>query len=135
MTLPDKLELLARIIRENLPWEGKTSSVNLWTQGQGPPPVEYYVLEGYDIRIKQPPSSPVWIPLTPDDVPPGSVVRWIGGWNWVTVLMPCHEGLWLPTTESGTLWKWSRLAEKAEILRPGGVWEPCMKLQNENKAL
>lgn len=74
-------------------------------------------------RLPNPP--PVeYVPLGPEDVPPGSAVRPIGeqGWRLVT-----HVEEDCISTRAGTF-DWCDLAERCEILRPGSTtWEPCKK--------
>jgi hypothetical protein len=72
-------------------------------------------------RIKP---EPVMIPLGPEDVPPGSVIRGIGFPEWwmvtgvAKIQINCGERTW-STYEA--------LQKNCEIKRPGEDWMPCHK--------
>lgn len=72
-------------------------------------------------RIKP---EPVLVPLGPEDVPPGSIIRrheWLKGWqtvNGVYATGVCFNGILLD---------WSELMDVYEIKRPGEGWKPCSK--------
>lgn len=77
------------------------------------------------------------VKLGPEDVPPGSVIRWKmpKQFGWVAVEYVCAEGLWLPVGDVAKYFKWDRLAEHCEINRSipltgkwdASAWEPCYK--------
>lgn len=73
--------------------------------------------------------EPVRVPLEPQDVPPGSVVR-LGeddtGW-----LMVCGVSEKSVHFNGGyEKWTWDQMMPVMQILRPGSTtWEPCWKLQ------
>lgn len=83
------------------------------------------------------PVQPKTIPLTPADVPPGSVVRHnkYGTGIWASIATCGARGLVYTAMYNGTdetdsrLIEWSELAADWQILRPGGVWEPASKTQ------
>jgi hypothetical protein len=68
--------------------------------------------------------GPVMVPLGPEDVPPGSVIRGIGFSEWwmvtsvAKIQIYCGERTW-STYES--------LQKNCEIKRPGEDWMPCHK--------
>lgn len=71
--------------------------------------------------------KPTPVPLTPADVPPGSVVR-----NkvhnpavWISVTGVNSTGAFIGS--EGVHTTWEDLAEHWQILRPGGVWESANK--------
>ncbi len=77
-------------------------------------------------RTRRPLPAPVeYIPLGPEDVQPGSVVRTIGASWWKQVTGVRAENA--TVCAAGNL-SWPELANKWEILRPGSsTWEPCKK--------
>lgn len=78
--------------------------------------------------------EPQWIPLGPDDVPPGSVIRGAGekgdsGWCSITSCSLTGIRLWHHCDTNQTETKWATLMEsESEIKRPGEDWQPCKKL-------
>lgn len=74
--------------------------------------------------------APVWAPLGPDDVPPGSVVRLSGDIVdkalWVALGCLDTDGVFLADGNDSFI-SWDTLYSEWEILRPGGQWEPCRK--------
>jgi len=76
--------------------------------------------------------EPTYIPLGPEDVPPGSVIRG-KGWSiglyvdcFLTVLETTPRGVWVSRSEQVILWE--VLMTHWQILRPGKtVWEECRK--------
>ena len=79
------------------------------------------------VRTRRPLPAPVeWVPLGPEDVPPGSALRHIPDADeWSLVFNIDFSGVFSRQEHS----EWARLAKYYEILRPGGVWEPCKKLK------
>lgn len=64
------------------------------------------------------------IPLTPADVPPGSVVRQIGAESWASVTEVSSEWISFGSVHRASF---DSIMVSYEILRPGGVWEPARK--------
>ena len=81
------------------------------------------------------PVKPVFVPLGPEDVPPGSVVRWSHGQpGWTNIDYVTQSGLWLPVARDPQFYSYDHLKEKAEINRSlasgkwdANAWEPCRK--------
>jgi hypothetical protein len=81
-------------------------------------------------RIKP---EPQWVPLGPEDVPPGSVIR---GAAWQNGRSECWVGI-IEVTPNGViasrlseLYSWDSLIDKWQIKRPGEDWKPCKKISN-----
>lgn len=70
------------------------------------------------------------IPLGPEDVPVGSVIRKIDTNNWDMVTC-CREGDAFTAAGLNRI-TWDSLKNSYEIMRPGGGWEPCVKNSNNN---
>ncbi len=82
---------------------------------------EYYE-GGYS---KKQPATVEYVPLGPEDVPPGSAVR-LGGYHegWAAVVGVEEWGLHMADSKES----WASLAEDHVILRPDSTnWEPCKK--------
>lgn len=77
-------------------------------------------------RIKP---EPVMIPLGPDDVPPGSAIRQLGGNGWAIITVVGTDGVSWPTVPECP---YDRLAATWEIKRPGEDWSPCHKPATTN---
>lgn len=77
-------------------------------------------------RTRRPLPAPVeYIPLEPEGVQPGSVVRCVGATWWKQVTGVRAENI--TVCAAGNL-SWQELADIWEILRPGNkTWEPCKK--------
>jgi len=79
----------------------------------------------YLVVVKAP--EPQWLPLTCDDVPPGSYLRpktdYVG---WIVISEIDAAGVHLHGGRSLTYA--DLLERKWEILRPGEDWQPCRKL-------
>ena len=71
-------------------------------------------------RIKP---EPVMVPLGPQDVPPGSVIRHVGSEYWSLVIYANREIVKLH--DRGI--KYEHLCPTYEIKRPGEDWKPCYK--------
>ena len=72
--------------------------------------------------IAEPIPEPVLVELGPDDVTPGSVLRYInrhpGGYHWFTIeSLPDSDGVQINT---GTVLNFATLKDKCEICRPDG---------------
>lgn len=76
-------------------------------------------------RTRRPLPAPVeYVPLEPEDVPPGSAVRKYNGRSWDLVTSVDSDNLWV----QGDCHPWQYLAGNYEILRPNStIWEPCKK--------
>jgi len=72
-------------------------------------------------RIKP---EPVTVPLGPEDVPPGSAMRNIGGTQWWTVSSVAKTQVNLGQNGWST---YESLQKNCEIKRPGEDWMPCHK--------
>lgn len=100
--------------------EGKTieyGSGSIWGQVNEPKfiyPPQYY-------RIKP---EPKMIPLGPEDVPPGSAIRQLGGNRWAIITIVGTDGISWPTVPECP---YDRLAATMEIKCPGEDWKPCHK--------
>ena len=101
---------------------------HIWTEQiyDGVCPPERY--EKLWHRTRRPLPAPVeYVPLGPEDVPPGSVVRTIGAEWWKQVAGVRKENIII--AGAGNL-SWQVLAKDWVILRPGiQTWEPCKKLK------
>ncbi len=88
----------------------------------------WYAEDGGWLRTRRPLPAPVeYIPIGPEDVPPGSVVRVIGASWWKQVVGVRSENI--NVGGAGNL-NWLELANNWEILRPGSsTWEPCKKIK------
>lgn len=99
--------------------EGKTiqyGSESIWGDVKDPNflnPPQYY-------RVKP---EPVMVPLGPEDVPPGSVIRHVGSEYWSLVIYANREIVKLH--DRGI--KYEPLYPTYEIKRPGEDWKPCHK--------
>jgi hypothetical protein len=82
----------------------------------GPSPHKY--------RIKpKPEPKPAMVPLGPEDVPPGSVIRHVGSEYWSLVIYANRKIVKLHDR-----WiKYEPLYPTYEIKRPGEDWKPCHK--------
>lgn len=77
--------------------------------------------QGYRFRRKQ---SKKCVPLDPDDVPPGSVIRTVEqSSKWAAVLRVTNDGV----QTLGASIEFQKLMYRYEIKRPGENWEPCWK--------
>lgn len=75
-----------------------------------------------DYRVKP---EPVKVPLGPEDVPPGSAFRPIGGDEWRSIQGPTESGVVVAFVGTVT---WDDLAKRYEISRDfGKTWHPCWK--------
>jgi len=82
-------------------------------------------------RIKP---EPQWVPLGPEDVPPGSVIRgplW-GNHSWSSINVSDFGVIWLGIDRFSGVgnheMSWGRLMESGfEIKRPSEDWKPCKK--------
>jgi len=88
-----------------------------------------HIRDGLDIiayRIVKAP-EPQWLPLTCDDVPPGSYLRPKADYmGWIVISEIDAAGVHL---HGGRTLTYPELLErKWEILRPGEDWQPCKKL-------
>ena len=72
-------------------------------------------------RIKP---EPVMVPLGPEDVPPGSGMRSIGGTQWWAVSSVAKTQVNLGQNGRST---YETLQKHSEIKRPGEDWMPCHK--------
>jgi hypothetical protein len=71
-------------------------------------------------------TTPRLVPLGPEDVPPGSVVR-LAKVGWLAVSECADEGLIVNSLAPDDI-SWSRLMDDGwEIKRPGEDWAPCSK--------
>lgn len=78
-------------------------------------------------RLPDPPAPVEYVPLDPEDVPPGSAVRYTGKMEWYEVLESGTHSVW--AKDQGGF-SWPYLAKHCEILRPGSkTWEPCKKIK------
>ena len=80
----------------------------------------------WDFRIKPEPKR---VPLGPDDVPPGSVIR-KGSPFWCSVMRVFSDGLGIMfyAKEHPPAVSYKELADAWEISRDGGkTWQPCWK--------
>ena len=77
-------------------------------------------------RIKP---EPVMVPLGPEDVPPGSGMRSIGGTQWWTVSSVAKTQVNLGQNGWST---YEALQKCFEIKRPGEDWMPCHKPATTN---
>ena len=84
-------------------------------------------------RIKP---KPVMILLGPEDVPPGSVLRF-KSWGreqpiscWVAILQVTASGGILVATTAPEWVEWDDLNAEYQIKRPGEDWKPCHKEAN-----
>ena len=81
-------------------------------------------------RIKP---EPGMVPLGPEDVPVGSVIRCIEGPcksvdGWAAILSVEKYGMCITGQSNRTiLFSWDHLMEHSEIKRPGQDWQPCHK--------
>lgn len=88
-----------------------------------------------EYRIKP---TPKRVPLSAEDVPPGSVIHGSGevGWpGWCLITSCSNTGirLWrhgLPNEQDEIRWD-KLMAGGYEIKLPGGEWQPCWKEQAE----
>ena len=76
--------------------------------------------------------EPRWLPLTCDDVPPGSVIRGAGevgesGWCLITSCSLTGIRLWHHCDTNQHERTWASIMD-SEIKRPGEDWQPCKKL-------
>ena len=86
-------------------------------------------------RTRRPLPAPVeYVPLGPEDVPPGTVLRGAGekqyaGWCMITSAKLTGIRIWRHSEANGYEMRWRDLMDSgAEILRPGNTtWEPCKK--------
>lgn len=72
-----------------------------------------------------------WVPLTVDDVPPGSVIRNLKVWTtlvWATIRNVQKDGVQIHETH---FYFQGLMEDGYEILRPGSTeWVPCKKLKD-----
>ncbi len=100
--------------------EGKTiqyGSESIWGEVKDPNflnPPHYY-------HIKP---EPVMVPLGPEDVPPGSVIRYIGVPDWWMVSAVAKIQVNIGPRSWVT---YEGLQKNCEIKRPGEDWMPCHK--------
>jgi len=128
MNKPEQLRLAADIIEKNLPWEYKCCGVwNLVTSSNG---CENAFYDGIEIRLAPPPPEPV--PLTAEDVPPGSVIR--SPYNprgWVAPAFIRDDGLGFVVYKNDgkvTFVRYTTLLDESYLIkRPGEEWKPCSK--------
>ena len=74
-------------------------------------------------RIKP---EPVMVPLGPEDVPPGSVIR--GGVDHWFFITQCHsDGIMFHSKVRDNRVLWDELFTYWAIKRPGEDWQPCYK--------
>jgi hypothetical protein len=80
-------------------------------------------------RIKP---EPAMVPLGPEDVPPGSLLR-NKDVPWAVVLAVTETGFVMPSKFRGEIYHPYREAMElgSEIKRPGEDWKPCCKPANE----
>lgn len=73
--------------------------------------------------------TPDYIPLGPDDVPPGSVFRSAHRWPQAEWLTPVRVELGLIEFANGFRIRWDEIMDDMQILRPNSTsWQPCKKL-------
>lgn len=74
--------------------------------------------------------TPKRVPLGPDDVPPGSVIRdksWTCS-KWVAIIQCDELGVWWHCCDRARSQVWASLVEGWEISRDNGkTWLPCWK--------
>lgn len=88
----------------------------------------------HNANFKNPPNryrikpSPVMIPLGPEDVPPGSVIRhkqWSKHW-WAAVVTSFGDSI----QANRAIIYWTQLQQEWEISRDGGkTWQRCEKVK------
>jgi hypothetical protein len=103
-------------------------------KGERRNPLDDYELYGNPDRVftRRPlpaPPAEEWVPLTAEDVPPGSALRFAGHTlTWEAIIGTDEDGVWDSSNELVT---WEQLFEEREILRPGQDWKPCKKLKTK----
>ena len=125
-----KLRLIADIIEKDLPFEVSTHG--------GPfkaplnEPVYYACIQNRAIRIKPEPAPPVMIPLSYQDVPPGSVLRKPNYKPGIfhAVLFTTNDGITIGAHGTIKFVDYESLKLWYEIKRPGEDWQPCHKVQS-----
>jgi hypothetical protein len=71
------------------------------------------------------PPAEEWVPLTAEDVPPGSALSYNKGQTWEIITKVEFTGV--ETDSRG--FTWEALAADRDILRPGQDWQPAKKLK------
>lgn len=138
--MSEELKQLARVldgIAEGREWEyfgdvGR-QEIGWFTAHHGESPLVYIGLNR-EIRLK-PESQKV--PLGPDDVPPGTVLRGAGeaAWpedkGWCMIVSSSHTGIriWHHSDGNGAEITWQTLMDaESQIWRPTDTgWQPCWK--------
>ncbi len=106
----------------------KVSSIESDMYGLGDTHLLFIGEGGYEL------ATPKLIPLGPEDVPIGSVIRNVNGLTkqcggWATIISVRPDGLNLNSNSNKTkLYSWKYLFESSEIKRPGEDWKACSKL-------
>jgi len=121
--LADKLELLAKIVREDLPWQ--YCLMGGWFTGDRDN-IGSIIERELEIRLTP---VPQYVPLEAADVPPGSVVRYDPEEGWAVVVSVNSAAVDIVWKAEALPLTWQALFERWQILRPGGQWEPCKKLK------
>jgi len=133
--LADRLKLAAEIAETGQEWQVRVVGGDFWSNVDPSINVlvycEEYDWDHFEIRIK-PESAKV--PLGPEDVPPGSVIRGSGeigyeGWCLITSCSLTGIRIWrecYPDNQKETTWEQLKLSG-SQIKIPGEDWKPCMK--------
>lgn len=84
-------------------------------------------------RTRRPPPAvkvEEWIPLGPEDVPPGSVLRFAGERYWQAVVGTAPDGIYRICRDVIKHLTWHEAMTHYDILRPSTTeWQPCKKLK------
>ena len=127
-TLAEKLRLAAEIVEKKAPWQARREGdewrdeVNMNLNHC----VFSCTTDPEEIRIK--PSS-VMVPLSPEDILPGSIVRLKGGADrWRAVLCVWPRGIeTVGGVKTLSAFDFEECRAVLEIKRPGEDWKPCEK--------
>ena len=120
LSKPDQLRLAADIIEKRLAYEYLNTASNRWMKSDITPD-SLVTSHGVIIRVKP---EPVMVPLGPEDVPPGSVIRhreWSDAWQFITGVYNSNISF------NRQVMEWDEIVETHEIKRPGQDWQPCHK--------
>ncbi len=97
-------------------------------------PLPAFWQDHHSFRIKPEPPPVEYVPLGPEDVPPGSVFRYIQAKNfpaiWYSMEYLSADGPVLRVENGESFPEWKTLMTSGwEIKRPGEDWQPCRKVK------
>jgi len=123
--LADRLELLAKISRENgKGYEYQIYGNGTWHSADLFSPLDFVGDDWEDYELRLVP-QPVMVPLDSEDIPPGSAIRKkVVPKTWETILFLGAHGI---INHEGVLIRWDELYKHYEIKQPGEDWKACNK--------